>query len=283
MDPSVARKTWRTLEPYHAYVYFAPEPVEAYAAVGIEGRSGYFASRAAPMGAVPTEVVQATFFNFNPALVRSAMEGAWVKAAPTQLLTARLEGADAALRDVLGDELPGRPEVAEAAALARTAAEACPLEGRPLYAGHASLDWPDAPHLVLWHAISLLREFRGDGHIACLVAEGVGGCEALVLHGASGEVAPSVLRTSRAWPDEEWAAASGRLAARGLLDGSGQLTEEGRTLRQRIEDRTDALALAPWEALGEEGCEQLRSLVRPMSKAIVASGRFGFRPEPPPA
>ena len=283
MDPSVARRTWRTLEPYHALVYFAPEPVAAYAAVGVEGRSGYFASRAAPMGAVPTEVVQATFFNFNPALVRAAMEGAWAKASPLQVLGARLEGADAALRGVLGDDLGGRPDVAEAATLAHTAAEACTVEGRPLYAGHASLEWPDPPHLVLWHAISLLREHRGDGHIACLVAEGVGGCEALVLHGASGEVPPTVLQTSRAWPDEDWAAASARLASRGWLGRSGELTEEGRSVRQRIEDRTDALALAPWEALGEEGCERLRSLVRPMSKAIVASGRFGFRPEPPPA
>lgn len=283
MDLSVARKTWRTLEPYHGLVYFTPEPVAAYAALGVAGRSGYFASRAAPMGAVATEVVQATFFNFNPSLVASAMEGAWAKASPEQLLAARLEGADGALRSVLGDELEGRPDVAEAATLARTAAGACTLEGRPLYAGHASLGWPAPPHLVLWHAISLLREFRGDGHVACLVAEGVGGCEALVLHGSSGEVAPSVLQTSRAWPDEDWAAASARLVARGWLDGSGQLTEEGQTVRQRIEDRTDALALPPWEALGEEGCERLRSLVRPMSKAIVASGLFGFRPEPPPS
>jgi len=280
MDPSVARKTWRTLEPYHGLVYFAPEPVAAYAAIGVEGRSGYFASRAAPMGAVPTEVVQATFFNFNRSLVATAMEGAWATASPQQVLTARLEGADAALRAALGDELVGRADVVEAAALARTAAAACTVDGRPLYAGHASLAWPDAPHLVLWHAISLLREFRGDGHIACLVVEGLDGCEALVLHGASGEVAPSVLKTSRAWPDEDWAAASARLVAKGALDEAGELTAGGRSLRQRVEDRTDGLALAPWEALGEDGCERIRSLVRPLSKAIVASGAFGFRPDP---
>ena len=280
MDPSVARKTWRTLEPYHGLVYFAPEPVAAYAAVGVVGRSGYFASRAAPMGAVPTEVVQATFFNFNPSLVATAMEGAWSAASPAQVLAARLEGADHALRAALGDGSLEGPEVAEAAQLARTAAEACTVEGRPLYAGHAALAWPEPPHLRLWHAISLLREFRGDGHIACLVVEGLGGCDALVLHGASGEVAPSVLQASRAWPDDDWAAASARLAARGWLDGEGALSEEGRAARQRIEDRTDALALPPWESLGDEGCERLRTLVRPLSKAIVASGAFGFRPDP---
>ena len=280
MDTAIARKTWRTLEPYHGLVYFAPEPVAAYARIGIEGRTGYFASRAAPMGAVATEVVQATFFNFNPGLVRAAMEGAWSTASPDQVLAARLEGADAALRSALGDEVLTSAEVAEAAGLARQAADACTPEGRPLYAGHASLPWPDAPHLALWHAISLLREFRGDGHIACLTVEGLDGCEALVVHGASGEVAPTVLQTSRAWPDDEWAAASERLVARGWIDDAGGLTPVGLEGRQRIEDRTDALAVAPWEALGEAGCERLRALVRPWSKAIVASGAFGFRPDP---
>ena len=167
-----------------------------------------------------------------------------------------------------------------AADLAREAADACTPEGRPLYAGHASLPWPDAPHLALWHAISLLREFRGDGHVACLLVEGLDGCEALVVHGASGEGAPSVLQTSRAWPDDEWAAASARLRGRGWIDEAGSLTPVGLEVRQRIEDRTDALAVAPWAALGEDGCERLRALVRPWSKAIVASGTFGFRPDP---
>lgn len=280
MDTAIARKTWRTLEPYHGLVYFAPEPVAAYARIGMEGRTGYFASRAAPMGAVATEVVQATFFNFNPGLVRAAMEGAWSTASPDQVLAARLEGADAALRAALGDEVLTSAEVAEGAGLARVAADACTPEGRPLYAGHASLPWPEPPHLALWHAISLLREFRGDGHIACLTVEGLDGCEALVVHGASGEVAPSVLQTSRAWPDDEWVAASERLVARGWIDEGGGLTPLGLEGRQRIEDRTDALALAPWEALGEAGCERLRALVRPWSKAIVAGGTFGFRPDP---
>ena len=280
METAIARKTWRTLEPYHGLVYFAPEPVAAYARIGIEGRTGYFASRAAPMGAVTAEVVQATFFNFEPSLVDSAMAGAWEIAAPEQVLAARLEGADAALRNAIGDDAVAGAEVAEAAGLARTAAEACTVDGRPLYAGHASLGWPEAPHLALWHAISLLREFRGDGHIACLVVEGLDGCEALVVHGATGEVAPTVLQRSRAWPDEDWAAACERLVAKGWLDASGALTDHGREARRRIEDRTDALALPPWEALGEAGCERLRELVRPLSKAIVAGGAFGFRPDP---
>jgi hypothetical protein len=277
-EPGVARKTWRTLEPFHGMIYFVSDAAERYAALGVSGRAGYFASRAAPMGAVPAEVVIATFFNFYPDLVRAAIPLAWDQASPAALVAARFEAADAALRRLVPDAV-GTAEVKEAAALARQAAmAACERpEGRPLFAGHASVAWPDDDHLVLWHAVSLLREFRGDGHIAALTAEGVSGCEALVIHGATGEVAPVVLKTSRAWPDDEWAAAEGRLRDRGWLAGDGSLTDAGRAHRTWVEDRTDELAAGPWAVLGEDGCARLRELGRPWSRALVASGEFGFR------
>src|SRR5205823_11056006 len=136
------------------------------------------------------------------------------------------------------------------AGIARAAADACQPEGRPLFAGHASLAWPDQPHLVVWHAITVLREYRGDGHIAAMVAEGVTGCQALVIHGATGDVPNAVLQSSRAWPDDEWALAADELRTRGWLDESGALTDAGRTHRQWVEDRTDALAMAPGEPVG---------------------------------
>lgn len=272
----MARKMWRTLEPYHGLIYFAPEATAAYEALGVHGFDGYFASRAAPMGAVPAEVVIATFFNFNPEIVHQAIPSAWEAATPAQLLDARLGAADVALRRAAGELLDG-PGVGRAAGLARTAADACTMAGRPLYAGHAGLSWPEAPHLSLWHSITLLREFRGDGHIACLVDAGLDGLDALIFHAASGEVPRAALQTSRAWSDEAWEVAVATLQVRGFVDGDGTFTEAGAALRQHIEDRTDGLALAPWAALGEEGCDELRSLVRPLSKAIVESGTFGFR------
>jgi hypothetical protein len=276
MEPVMARKMWRTLEPYHGIVYFAPEATAAYEALGVTGFDGYFASRAAPMGAVPAEVVIATFFNFNPDVVRHAIPAAWTSASPADLLAARLEAADVALRRAAGSRIDD-PGVARAAELARTAASGCTPAGRPLYAAHASLPWPDAPHLALWHGITLLREFRGDGHIACLVEADLEGIDALVLHAASGEVPRAALQTSRRWSDAAWEASVTRLAGRGVVDGAGAFTQAGAALRQHIEDRTDALAVAPWAALGVEGCDELRSLVRPLSKAIVESGTFGFR------
>jgi hypothetical protein len=257
-------------------VYFSPEATAAYEALGVRGRDGYFASRSAPMGAVSAEVVIATFFNFDPAVVHHAIPAAWEATTPAALLEARLGAAGASLRRAVGELLDG-PEIPRAAELARAAAERCTAPGRPLYAGHASLPWPDDPALVLWHAITLLREFRGDGHVACLVDAGLDGIDALVVHAASGEVSRAALQTSRGWADDAWHASVERLAARGLVHGDGTFTAAGAALRQHIEDRTDALALAPWAAVGEEGCDELRSLVRPLSKAIVASGTFGLR------
>jgi hypothetical protein len=281
VDPITARKQHRTLEPFHGVVYFSAEAFEAYAAIGITDRQmGYFASRAAPMGPVPAEVVIATFFNFAPAEVHRWIPAAWSIATPTQVLDARLAGIDATLRRILGDEVLNGPEVAEAAALARTAVAAARPEGRALFAGHLSLPWPEPAHLQLWHALSLLREHRGDGHVACLVERDVSGCEALVLHGATGEVASAILQSTRARTDAEWGEAVVGLQQRGWLDADGALTEAGTAGRRSIEDRTDELAVAPWRHLGLDGCDRLRHLVRPLSRAIVESGSFGFGSDP---
>jgi hypothetical protein len=277
MDPALARKLSRSLEPYHGIIYFLPEATEAYARLGVTGRDGYFASRSAPMGAVSADVVTATFFNFNPALIEHAIPSAWATTTPAALLDARLEAIDRGLRRLLGDTVDSK-DVARAAELARTAAEGCTTPGRPLYAGHATLPWPAEPHLALWHAISLIREFRGDGHIACLVTEGLDAVEALITHAASGAVPRIALQTSRAWTDDAWTAGIDRLAARGIVTGDGEFTDAGRALRERIEDRTDVLALPAWDALGEDGCNELRELGRPWSRAIVDSGAFAVLP-----
>ena len=277
MDPALARKLSRSLEPYHGIIYFLPEATEAYARLGVTGRDGYFASRSAPLGAVTPGVVVATFFNFNPKLIEQAIPSAWDTTTPEAMLDARLEAIDRGLRRLLGDVI-GSEQVARAAALARAAAEGCTAPGRPLYSGHATLPWPVEPHLALWHAITLIREYRGDGHIACLVTEELDAVEALVTHAASGAVPRIALQTSRAWSDDQWEAGVARLVDRGLVTGNGSFTDEGTALRQRIEHRTDVLALPAWEALGEDGCMELRELVRPWSRAIVDSGAFAALP-----
>ena len=268
-----ARKTWRTLEPIHGMIYFVPDAATEYQRLGLGDRSGYFASRSAAMGAVTAETVIATFFNFHPGLVRHAMDGVWKVTTPEAVLAARLRGADAALRRIAG-EMVDSAEVAEAAELARAAATEATRwpEGRPLFAAHAALPWPDDPHLVLWHAQTLLREFRGDVHVAALLTAGVTGVEALVLHGATGEVPASILQATRSWPDDDWNQAADGLVSRGYITDDGSLTDRGAELRAGIEDVTDRLSAAAYAALGDDGCARLRDLARPLSKAIVSGG-----------
>ncbi len=271
-EPHIARRMWQTLEPYHAVVYFAPEAREAYTAAGLKGYwMGYFGSRAAALGPVPAEVVAATFYNFHPRMVARAIPDAWRFAEPAHILAARYGAADAALRRVFGERV-NSAEVAEAAALARRAVEGCDMAGRPLFAAHLALPWPEAPHLALWHATTLLREYRGDGHIVALLAEGLDGCEAHLTLAATGAAPRETLQPNRGWNDEEWAAAQDRLTRRGWLAPDGTLTEAGRAGRQAVEARTDALASPPWEHLGAEGCARLLELARPLSGQIMQQG-----------
>jgi hypothetical protein len=207
--------------------------------------------------------------------VHRAIDGVWDTVDPAAVVAARYRAADRALRRVLGDAI-GSAGVEQAAAMAREATLGLDPAGRPLFAGHASVGWPDEPHLALWHALTLLREYRGDAHVAALVMAGIGPCEALVLHAGTGEVPVGMLRLTRAWSDEQWAAASSSLAERGYVDADGALTEKGAAYRDAVEQGTDMRDLAHWEALGEERCQELRHLVRPWSKAIVASGTFGL-------
>jgi len=281
VSPVTARKTWRTLEPLHGMVYFAPEAATSYGRLGLEGQSGYFASRSAPMGAVGAGTVVATFYNFRPSLVRESMDGVWDQVTPAAVLEARRQVAGDALRRMLG-EAAASDDLRTAAELARRAAlAACErTEGRPLFAGHADLPWPDDPVETLWHAQTLLREYRGDGHLAQLADREIDGIEALVLHEATGELPISLLRRTRGWSEDEWADAAARLVARGWLrpDATAErlaLSQDGSTVRDEIEAATDRLAVHPYEALGEDGCERLRGLARPFSRAVVAASGLG--------
>lgn len=271
--PAVARQTWRLAEPLHGMIYFTPDR-ELYNTIGLRGqRMGYFASRSAPLGTPGAKTVIATFFNFSPAVIVRAIPDAWTYATPATILETRLKVADAALRRILGSAVD-TPEMAEAAELAKQAAIAATdhVDGRPLFAAHADLDWPDQPHLKLWHAQTLLREFRGDGHVAALTIEGLSGIEALISHCASGAYPHDVLRQSRGWTEDEWNTALAGMQDRGLVTEEGTLTDTGRSQRQWLEDRTDELSVAAYSALGTDGCARLSELVTPWSKAVTAAG-----------
>ncbi len=271
-----ARRAHNATNALHSLIYFAPETEQQLTGIGLRpGRMCYFAGRAAPMGAVSSGVVTATFYNFSPGLVAHCIPEAWDLAAPAAIVSARLAAADAALTRLLGPDVLASPDLITLAALARAAASACRPEGRPLYAGHADLDWPDAPHLVLWHALSLLREYRGDGHICALVQAELTGIEALVSHTATGKgFIPEFARASRGWSQEEWDSAVDGLASRGLLDADGGLTAAGHALRAQVEGATDRLAAGPWQHLGDQRTEDVIRIGAAMTRTVGAAGAF---------
>ncbi|WP_433275483.1 SCO6745 family protein [Pseudonocardia xinjiangensis] len=283
-DDHRSRRMWRALEPVHAVVYFAPECQAACEALGTKGYwMSYFALRAAPLGPAAAELVAALFYNFHPGLVARSVPAVWELAGPERYLDLRLQAVDAALRRLLGAEVLGSPEMAAVAAIARDAALAAPTAGRPLAAANLALEWPEAPHLVLWHAQTVLREQRGDGHVAALLTAGLDPGEALVLFAADHAMDAEWLRRRRGWSEEEWTDAARRLSERGLLE-EGALTPAGRAVRAEVEARTDALADPPVAAIGAAAADRLVDLVAPLVSAIIGAGGFlaanpmGLRP-----
>ncbi|MEN3305919.1 MAG: hypothetical protein V7603_2121 [Micromonosporaceae bacterium] len=269
----VERQMWRLLEPVHAVVYYAPEAFAEAAALGYAvdvGWPSYFAWRSAPLGAASARLIAATYYSFNPRMVERYVPAVWSVADPEEVLRGRLRAVDGALRAVLGDQI-GSAQLTEAAQLAKAAAQAAGTAGRPLAAANAALPWPDEPHLVLWQAATVLREYRGDGHVAALLTAGLDPCEALVSFAAVG-AAPAEVFASRGWTGEQWAAARDRLATRGWVDAQGVATARGREGRDAVERLTDELAAQPWHALGLAGAGRLAQLAMPVTLAMVRSG-----------
>jgi hypothetical protein len=263
-DPGLARLMWTHFEPVHTVTYFHPRARAAYEAIGLRGYwRGYFASRAAPLGATDAAPVVATFFSFAPHMVSRALPAVWQIAGPEEALRARLTGAVQALAE-LTYELP-EGHLAEAAELLETAARATQVAGRVLGAANAALPAAEYPLARLWQAATTLREHRGDGHVAALVAAGLDPVETLAWKVATGASAVSLL--GRGWSEEEGRAAGGRLVERGWLTPNGEPTAYGREAFQAVEDATDVAALHPWRALGAERAERLRELLEPIARA----------------
>ncbi|MFF2502299.1 hypothetical protein ACFVTY_02720 [Streptomyces sp. NPDC058067] len=271
-----ARHCHNVLNPFHSTHYFSPDLGKELAAVGITDRSAaYFAARAAALGAVGAGTVTATFYNFKHELVARHVPAVWRTASPETVLAARARAVDATLRRLLGDEILASPEMAEAAGLALRATEACTRHARPLYAAHADLPVPEEPHLAYWHAATLLREHRGDGHLAALLAADLDPVEALVSHVATGKgMAPKWLLATRGWTTEEFDAAADRLRERKVLDAAGELTEPGVALRRDLEAETDRLDREPYAHLGESGVARLTELATGFIGTALAAGAF---------
>ncbi|ARE73632.1 hypothetical protein ACFVZ8_29860 [Streptomyces sp. NPDC059558] len=272
-----ARRCWHAaINPLHATIYFSPDLAKELAALGVTDPVAVnLASRAAAMGAVGPGTVTATFYNYRHDLLARHLPAVWDTATPEQVLAARLRAADSTLRRLLGPETVESPEMAEAADLAMRATEGCTRHARTLYAAHADLPVPEAPHLRLWHATTLLREHRGDGHLAALLLAALDPVEALVSHTATGRgMTAKWIKAIRGWEQSDLDAATGRLRERGILDADGELTEEGKAVRERLEAETDRLDVAPYEHLGEQGLARLAELGSGFVTKAIGAGAF---------
>ena len=271
MEPA-ARRLYRLVEPIHLVTYFSAEPTEALLALGHRNYwDGYFAGRAAPLGRVPAEVVHAVFYNFADGEVSRHIPRVWDTATPQDALAARERGSAAALRRILGG-LADAPALARAAEVAAKAATGAPTQGRVLYAALRALPVPQQPVARLWHAATLLREHRGDGHIAALVAAGIGGTQAHVLHALSEGIPAEKFGRVHHLPPARLAAVVDGMRARGLIGASGWLTDAGRESKQRIESLTDDLAAPAYDNLTPTELDQLIADLEPISAALDATG-----------
>ena len=266
-----ARQLWTLFEPVHTVTYFCPEARSAFEGAGLRGFwRGYFAGRAAPLGMIGAAPVTAAFFSFAPPMVARAMPAVWELITPEQALAARSAGAAAALGRLLsGPDGALLAAAATAAGLLTSVIEGIDCAGRVLAAPNALRPAPDEPLARLWHAATVLREHRGDGHVAALVAAGIDGCEALVLR-AGLDLSREMLQPIRGWTDADWEQAASRLAARGWLGADGRLTAEGAAAHRAVEESTDLAASRPWARLGPDRLAELLAVLRPVARACAA-------------
>ncbi|WP_040801601.1 SCO6745 family protein [Nocardia higoensis] len=268
---TLARRLWEAIEPLHAAAYFSPHHRRISLDLGMSGYwMGYFAGRAAPLGAMTAAPVESMFFSFPARRVARALPEAWASADPATVLQARIATARLALSEYLG-EIP-RHDLEQLASYLEIAADGCHFAGRPLAAGWSRVPRPDDAVAQVWLAATVLREHRGDGHVIACVHAGLRGVDAVVAHAATGAVTREVIQPNRGWSDEEWDISVRRLRARGLIDVGGRLTRSGGALRRGVEDRTDFLAADPVTALGRTGVEELIAIAAPISRRLFDTG-----------
>lgn len=269
-----ARRMFELLEPICLVTYFADEINQEMAALGHRTYwDGYFASRTAPLGRVPAQVVQAAFYSFADGEAARHIPSAWESIPPEASVAARERGSAASVRRILGDELAGSPGLVRAAHLTTKAAMSAPMGGRVMYAGMRTLPVPSDPVARLWHSATVLREHRGDGHVAALVGARIGGTEAHILSAVEmGIHPPESFGRVHHLPQERLAAVMAGLRERGLLDADGRFTDAGRETKQRIEALTDELAAAPYDALSAAELDELVAALEPLTAKLVAAG-----------
>ncbi len=268
--PKVSAWMLAVLGVLHAPVYRSRELRGLLAAEGVDAKMGtYLAQRAAPLGTAAPELVTATFYGFSPRAVAENLPLVWAHITAERVLELTLE----AMRQLMGRLFADHAsEVEELARLLAPVAADQPLAGRPLAAAWASVPATGDPSVDLWLATCVIREARGDGHIALLVSEDIGPLESHLVTQGDQPTVRTTLETMRGWTTEEIDAAVAGLRERGLLEADGTRTDAARALRADIERRTDELSAPPWVAAGGAAVTRIGDLALELLPTLLTSG-----------
>ena len=274
MDTSLSARLGGITNLVHGFIYFAPEAMSEYEALGLRDAQQYFAVRAAPYGTVDADLVMATFFNFEPGYVASGIDQVWEIASPDDIQRARMRAAGVVLRKHCPDLADS--DVAEASDIAMNMINGVGFEGKPLAAANRSVTEPEDSVERLWQRITVLREWRGDIHVAALVAASVDAVEALILHAATGVVPKAALARSRKWSRESWQDGVDSLVSQGLINEDESFTETGQAFRDDIETRTDVACQALVDAVGEDSTKRFIELLKSIRRGLLDGGAFAL-------
>jgi hypothetical protein len=265
-----ARRLRDACEPLAMHALWNRRTNECLAALGLDFLTGYVWGRAASLGEPSPPVVAAVFAWFEPGLLAGLYQTARTAVRRERLLAVRDASTAASLAEVLAGDDPA--EVAEVAELLADAVEGADGTGRPLFSGLRGRGRPGHPYQRLWWACDLVREHRGDSHVAVANAAGLGPVEMNVLTECWIGMPLLSYTATRGWPEAAMSAAVDGLEARGWLR-DGALTEAGRAVRAGIEDRTDAAEQAIAAALGGR-LDEVVARLDGWSERCIAAGAF---------
>jgi len=277
---------WTRFEPVHAVAYFAPHTREAFERAGVRGFwRTYLAGRAAPLGRTGPGPVHAAFQGFSHEMVARAVPSVWDLIEPEEAWHTRTEACATSVAqscDGIGSD-----ELVRAADVLRRVALALDPVGRPFFAAHLDLSWPNDVHAGVWHACTLLREHRGDGYVAACVVHDVTALDLMLIAEHTGTVPAGHAADNRGWPPDAIDAAAESLRSRGLLDGDGTPTTDAIALRALIESTTDRLATRPWDELDTAELDTVAGVLDTVSRNVADRGWITYpnpvgvgRPDP---
>lgn len=249
-----ARRLRDACEPVAMHAVWNRRTNERLGALGLDFLASYVGGRAASLGSPHGAVVAAAFAWFEPGLVAAMHDAASVEMPADQLVLVRDEATAESLREVLEGE-----DVTAVADLLADAAQPADGTGRPFFSGLRARGRPADPVQRLWWACDLVREHRGDSHVAAANVAGLGPVEMNILTELWIGMPLRSYTATRGWSPEAMESAVDGLRARGWIDGDA-LTDAGRAARVDVEARTDAQEQSIVDAIGDrldDVCAQL--------------------------